>query len=215
MDIDLACKIYEESIYIYKEDSNKCNCDNSINVPDNTNYYLVCNQCGQCNDTVDEIIISHQNKHNYKYYNIRKYKRTSYLRYKLNEIVRSRKLVVPLIHINKLKKLKKKNIGTITKYMKKHKLMKYDHIKTLFKVKNVNPIILDDTEMIRLIHDFNKHEVIYRNNGYKRFNYNFVIMKIFENWKRTDLQEIIKLLQDSKIINKHQLIYDDLFKNGF
>lgn len=211
LDIEKIHLLYEDTLDI-KIDDKTCDCINNRFLPDNDNYYLVCNKCGIVKDTLDEYVINYTDKQNLCYVPKRYYKRSAYLRSKINSILKNKKPVLPDIHINKIKKkLKKINITTISKYMKKNKLRDYDPIKTIFLIKGIRQLNMCSIDFNRLISDFNKKEKVYRNNNYKRFNYNFVLFKIFEEWNRPDLCLCLKALQDDNIIKKHNDIYDRLF----
>ena len=211
LDINKLHLIYEDNININKK-TYTCDCINNNFINDNDDYYLVCDKCGTVKDIMYHNIMTYEDKQSLQYINIRCYKRSAYLRTKINNIIRSKKSELPNDYMIKLKKkVKKINITSIVKYMKKNKLMKYDPVKTLFIIKKIKPINLCSFDFDKLIHDFNKKEKIYRDNNYKRFNYNFVLLKIFEEWNRPDMSECFKLLQDDDIIKKHQDIYDTIF----
>jgi hypothetical protein len=96
--------------------------------------------------------------------------------------------------------------------MKKKKLIKkYDPLKSLYQIKEMEPIQLADHLLVRLIDCFVKKEKIYKDNGHRRFNYNFVICKIFEEWNNVELFKCFKSLQDERIMNQHDAIYKQLF----
>tara|TARA_R110002153_G_scaffold83478_3_gene209865 strand:+ start:1154 stop:1801 length:648 start_codon:yes stop_codon:yes gene_type:complete len=212
LDIDKIHLLYEDMIDIKIKYEDVCDCNNKIFIPDNNNYYLVCNKCGTVKDTIRHNIMTYEEKQSLRYTPKRYYKRSAYLRTKINNIIKSKKPVLPDEHIKKIKKkIKKINMTSLIKYMKKHKLKKYDPVKSIFLIKNIKPINLCSFDFDKLIHDFNKKEKIYRDNNYNRFNYNFVLLKIFEEWDRPDMAVCFKLLQDDDIYIKHQTIYDKIF----
>lgn len=209
-------KYYEDEIYNQSnntiKDHDTCVCENSIIVTDKDNYYNCCSQCGLCISYTDFVIDSHESRKNSIYVPNRRYTKLSYLRIKLNILLRSKKPIVDDICIKKMrKKIKNMSINSVIKYMKKNKLTKYDPIKTFYKLKNKKCISLTEEQFIKLLHDFNNKERVYKEHNIKRFNYNFLLLKIFEEWTNTELIECVKLLQSDCILNKHQLIYDRLF----
>lgn len=209
-------KYYEEELYNQFnntiKDNDTCICDNSIIETDKDNYYNCCSQCGLCISCTDFVIDSYESRKNAVYVPNRRYTKLSYLRIKLNILLRNKKPIADNICIKKMrKKIKNISINSVIKYMKKNKLTKYDPVKTFYELKNKKCISLSEEQFIKLLHDFNKKERVYKEHKIKRFNYNFLLLKIFEEWKNTELIECVKLLQSDGILNKHQLIYDRLF----
>ena len=211
MDIDKLHLIYEDTLNI-EINNNKCCCIDNNFIPDKDNYYLVCDICHLGVDTTKDICMSYEDKQSLQYVPRRYYKRSAYLRTKINNIIKSKKPILPDEHIKKIKKkFKIITMTVLSKYMKKHKLKKYDPVKSIFLIKNIKPINMCSFDFDKLICDFNKKERIYRNNNYNRFNYNFVLLKIFEEWNRPDISICFKLLQDDDIYIKHQQVYDTIF----
>ena len=93
----------------------------------------------------------------------------------------------------------------------KRLIKKYDPIKTLYLIKDVQPIQISDNLLCNLIDRFIVKEKVYRDNMIKRFNYNFVIYKIFEEMNQHHLFNYFKLLQDETIMAHHESIYNKLF----
>ena len=212
MNLEEASRLYEEMTYIDSGDESMCECVDNIIIPDSNQFYLVCNKCGTVQGEAVHCVIDYNDRTNFMIKSRRYYKRSSYLRTKMNVLFRNKKQMIPDAQLKTiLKKVKKINIGTLTKFMKKNKLMAYDPIKTMFNIKKVAPVALSDEEMTRLLHNFNRKERVYRNNNYKRFNYNFILMKIFEEWERPDLLRCLRVLQDDKILDKHEQAYQQLF----
>lgn len=213
MNIDNVHKIYEDMTYKEPINDKLCDCDVSEYVLDSSLYYLVCDNCGQCQDINKDYRINYSDLSSYKFIPKRFYKRSSYLKNKLKQLLHSYKPILPIDDIKILKKkVKHMNINNVNKYMKKKKLLKqYDPIKTFYYILNIQPPRIDESEMRRLINDFQIKEGVYKNNSYKRFNYNFILLKIFEEWGRGDLINCIKVLQDTTRIESHQKIYDELF----
>jgi len=213
MDIDDAYKYYRDNIEISNNNNdNTCNCiDNNI-VSDISRYYNVCDKCGFCISTSNETVISYETMNSAIYIAKRCYTKVSYLRIKLNNLLRSKKPVLDNKYMFRIrKKLKKVSINTVIKYMKKNKLMMYDPLKTFYAIKRKDCIVLTNCQFNRLLQDFKKKEKVYRDNKIKRFNYNFVLLKIFEEWDNKELIECIKVLQDDNILLRHQQIYDSIF----
>ena len=209
-------KYYEEEIYNQPnntiKDNDICVCENSIIVTDKDNYYNCCSHCGLCISYTNVVIDSYESRKNAMYVPNRRYTKLSYLRIKLNILLRNKKPIADDICIKKMrKKIKNMSINSVIKYMKKNKLTKYDPIKTFYELKNKKCISLSEDQFIKLLHDFNNKERVYKEHNIKRFNYNFLLLKIFEEWKNTELIECVKLLQSDGILNKHQLIYDRIF----
>lgn len=213
MNDDDLYKYYTNNIEIVNNNNDStCKCiDNNI-VLDDCRYYNVCNKCGLCISVSNETVISYESMKSLMYTPKRCYTKISYLRIKLNNLLRSKKPVLDNKYMFRIrKKIKKVNINNVVKYMKKNKLMMYDPLKTFYAIKKKDFIVLTNCQFERLLCDFKIKEKVYRDNKIKRFNYNFVLLKIFEEWKNTELIECIKLLQDDNILIRHQTIYDRIF----
>lgn len=213
MDIDELYKYYDNSIdIIEKNNDNNCVCVNNNIVLDDSGYYNVCDKCGYCISTTNETIMSYESMKSLVYVPKRCYTKLSYLRIKLNSLLRNKKPVIDNRYVFKMrKKIKKITINAVVKYMKKNKLTMYDPLKTFYVLKRKDFINLTNCQFERLLHDFKKKENVYSNNNIKRFNYNFVLLKIFEEWNNKELVECIKILQDEAILKKHQEIYKRIF----
>ena len=214
MDITIknAHLFYEDTFEIPKTIDYKCDCYDNTYVEDMNGFFICCSKCGVCIDTTKEKVIGYIESKYLIYRNIRLYKRSAYLKLKLNNIFRNILPVLPEIHLSYLKKKNNVNITDIIKYMKKKKLIKnYDPLKSLYIIKHIDPIQLSDRALYRLTDAFNKKEKIYHQNGYKRFNYNFLICKIFEEWNEQIYFECFKSLQDDAIMEKHSIVYNKIF----
>jgi len=193
-----------------------CDCQDNQYTPDTDRYFMVCNMCGECVDLVNETVICYTDSKYLQFRTKRCYKRSAYLRLKMNNIFRCKLPSMPEQYINLLKKKQNINITSLIRYMKKKKFMKkYDPLKSLYQIKEIEPIQLSDSVLVRLIDCFSKKEKIYKDNDHNRFNYNFVIMKIFEEWNDIELFKCFKSLQDERIMNQHEQIYNKLFKHAF
>ena len=210
MDLETASRLYEE--YTYTEQNandNKCDCINATQIPDANNYYLTCSECGICIDTVRHQIFEYSNNNVFCAH--RKYTRSSYIRNILNRIFYSKKEALSQEHISKIqKKCKTITIHTIIKYVKKQQLRGVDIVKTLFLVKN-KPFPSIMGEVPNIIHSFNRKELTYRQNGYTRVNYNFLLMKIFQEMNRPDLEECVAVTRNKALYQKYQDVYNDIF----
>ena len=203
---------YQDMMEVEPEKADKCNCQNNQLVADNDRYYKVCNMCGDCVDLVNETVITYAESKYLQFRTKRCYKRSAYLRLKMNILFRNKLPSMPEPHISLLKKKQNQNITSLIRYMKKKKLIKkYDPLKSLYQIKEMEPIQLADHLLVRLIDCFVKKERIYKDNGYRRFNYNFVICKIFEEWNNVELFKCFKSLQDIRIMNQHDAVYNQLF----
>jgi len=213
MNFDDVRKLYEEYFPTQVEDTSYCECGNTEFVLDNHLYYLVCDTCGQCQDINKEYCVNYNDMSRYVYVSKRYYKRSSYLRSKIRNLLHSHKPILDEVNLKVLKKkVKTITINQVTKFIKKKKLIKqFDPIKTFFHLKQMKPPNLNDIEINQLICEFKKKETVYKQNNYKRFNYNFLLLKIFEEWGREDLVNCIKVLQDNKRIEHHEIIYLQLF----
>ena len=209
-----------QNAHLYYEDminkpvikDNGCDCQDNQYAPDADRYFMVCNMCGECVDRVNETVISYTDSKYLQFRTKRSYKRSAYLRLKMNNIFRNKLPPMPEQHISILKKKQNQNITSLIRYMKKKKLMKkHDPLKSLYLIKEIEPIQLSDNVLVRLIDCFCKKEKIYKDNNHNRFNYNFVIMKIFEEWNDVDLFKCFKSLQDERIMNQHDAVYKQLF----
>jgi hypothetical protein len=209
--------------YCFENDINKennindCVCGKEYEMLDNDMYYIVCSECGICKDITYSTAVNYKNKYDgtYTYVRNRCYKKSSYLRNKLNKMLYPYK---PRLNDSDLKILQKKITGkrltliTVNKYMKKNKLVKqYDVLKTYYHCIGKEPMRIGEEDMNKLVSAFKEKERVYKRKNYKRFNYNFVLFKIFQEWNRTDLANCLKPLQDKKRYQKHEVIYQKLF----
>ena len=209
--MDEIYKQYKDMFREAEPEQPLCLC-NALQLPDESNTYLVCTSCGQCLDTIRHNEVDYSDQANFVYVARRHYSRSGYLRSKLNRLLLSKKDVLPDDKIQVVKKkIKQYTLSNLIKIMKKKKWMKYDPVKTLFTLKGMRPLTINDVDINRLVHTFNRKEKVYRDHNYKRFNYNFVLQKIFEEWGRYDLLECVKALQDSSITLKHEEVYKYLF----
>jgi hypothetical protein len=203
-------KFYDDTYY--NDNTEKCDCIDKTNIPDKDNFFFVCNKCGQCNEYVNKIIPSYNDKQYYTCIKKREYKKLTYLKLKINNLFRNNKKCLPYEHIEILKKKENINIKTLIKYMKKNKLIKiYDPLKSLCKIKTIEPIYISSNMIDKLITEFLKKENIYRENGVSRINYNHTILKIFQEWECQKLYMCFDSIQDKKIIQKHDIRYNMIF----
>ena len=221
MNINELYKYCED--YCYENDmsketeSNDCICGKDYELLDNDMYYIVCSKCGVCKDITTPSIVNYKSKYDgsYTYMRNRCYKKSSYLRNKLNKILYPHKPRLNDLDISILQKKitgKRLTLINITKYMKKKKLVKqYDILKTYYHCIGKEPVRIGEEDMNKLVSVFKKKEIVYKRNNHKRFNYNFVLFKIFEEWNRTDLTYCLKPLQDRKRYQKHEVVYQKLF----
>ena len=209
MDLETASRLYEEYTYTENNDNDyKCDCINASQIPDANEYYLTCSECGVCIDTIRHQVCDYDN--NNVYHAHRKYTRGSYIRNILNHMFYSRKKVLSQEHIRTIQKFKTITIHTIIKYVKKQQLRDVDIVKTLFLVKN-KPCPTLMGELPNIIHSFNRKELTYRQNGYTRINYNFLLMKIFQEMNRPDLEECVAVTKNKVLYQKYQDVYNDIF----
>lgn len=196
-----------------KKQINKCECGNNNLVPDDNYCFFVCQDCGSCVEHINNYVLNYCDYGNYIFPTKKRYyKKTTYLRLKINNIFRNKKPILPDEYINILKKKAVMNMRTIVKYMKKNKLIKlYDPLKSLYKIKSIPPIYLTEYLLNKLIKEFIKKEITYREHGIFRINYNHTILKIFQEIKQTDMYICFDSIQDKKIIDKHNTIYNKIF----
>lgn len=191
---------------------NGCNCIDIPCVADIQHYYMVCSGCGNVNGYVNELTISYNESKYLRYRQRRSYKKSAYLRLKINQLFKNPLPVLPEHMINQLSKKANQDITSIIRFMKKKKIIKkYDPLKSLYRIKNIEPLQMTDGMLSKLIQTFCSKIKVYTQNNYKRINYNFIILKIFEEWNITDISQCFKLLQDSKIMKRNEEDYSKLF----
>lgn len=212
LNIKNAHLFYEDMMGCITEPEPICECIDSTQISDKDNYYLICSGCGICIDTTKDKIFTYNETKNLYYRPKRQYKRSSYLRLKINQLFRNPLPPIPEQYLNILKKKQNLNITILIKYMKKKKLIKkYDPLKSIFLIKDIEPIHMSDGMITRLIDCFCMKEKMYKEYGQRRFNYNFIILKIFQEWNEPELFKCFKSLQDQKIIQRNETIYNMIF----
>lgn len=221
MNTEELYKYYEDICYendVNKDiDEDDCICGKEYELLDDDMYYIVCSKCGICKDITYPSAVNYKSKYDgtYTYVRNRSYKKSSYLRNKLNKILYPHKPRLNNLDISILQKKitgKRLTLINITKYMKKNKLVKqYDILKTYYHLIGKEPVRIGEEDMNKLVSAFKKKESVYKRHNYKRFNYNFVLFKIFQEWNRTDLANCLKPLQDKNRYEKHEVVYQKLF----